>query len=157
MKKLRLLVPVAVIAAVVILLMAPAGALAASNQYGSGHGGWNDGKDGWHGNGGDNYYADHEDGWRGKGGDNYKAGYDDGRRGYGGDNYKAGYDDSWHGDRGGACHDGFTYKVRWGDTLGNIAARFGVSSTYLAQVNDICNPNRIYAGQALWIPGGGCW
>jgi LysM repeat protein len=40
--------------------------------------------------------------------------------------------------------------------VGNIAWRFGVNSTYLAQVNGLWNPNRIYAGQALWIPST-CW
>ncbi len=49
-------------------------------------------------------------------------------------------------------HGGFNYTVRYGDTLGNIAARYGWTATYLAQVNGIPNPDRIYAGQALWIP-----
>ena len=49
-------------------------------------------------------------------------------------------------------HGGFNYTVRYGDTLGNIAARYGWTATYLAQVNSIPNPDRIYAGQVLWIP-----
>ena len=49
-------------------------------------------------------------------------------------------------------HGGFYYTVRYGDTLGNIAARYGWTATYLAQVNGIPNPDRIYAGQVLWIP-----
>jgi LysM repeat protein len=49
-------------------------------------------------------------------------------------------------------HGGFYYTVRCGDTLGNIAARYGWTATYLAQVNGIPNPDRIYAGQVLWIP-----
>jgi LysM domain len=103
MKKLRVLVPVAVIVALMLLLMAPAGALAAPDLHKGGGGGH-----------------------------------------------------SWHGGGGGGCNDGFSYRVRWGDTIGNIAWRFGVNSTYLAQVNGLCNPNRIYAGQYLWIPGN-CW
>jgi len=50
--------------------------------------------------------------------------------------------------------DGGIYVVRAGDTLSNIAARFGVSSSALARVNGIANPNRIFIGQQLVIPGG---
>jgi hypothetical protein len=116
MKKLRVLVPVALIVTLLLLLMAPAAAFAAGSERGHGPQGWHDGGQ-----------RGHQDGWN------------DGRQG-----------GKQHG-----C-DGFTYTVRCGDTLGNIAWRFGVNSTYLAQVNGIHNPNRIYAGQALWIPGG-CW
>jgi LysM repeat protein len=42
--------------------------------------------------------------------------------------------------------------VRWGDTLNSIAWRTGVSAWAIAQANGIYNLNRIYAGQALWIP-----
>jgi LysM repeat protein len=55
------------------------------------------------------------------------------------------------------CSDGFTYVVRHGDTLSSIGWRYGLSSAYLAQVNHLWNPNVIYAGQRLWIPGHGCW
>ena len=47
---------------------------------------------------------------------------------------------------------GSYYTVKCGDTLGNIAGRYGWSATYLARVNGIPNPNLIYAGQVLWIP-----
>lgn len=47
------------------------------------------------------------------------------------------------------------YVVRPGDTLGGIAARYGVSTTALARANGITNPNRIYIGQRLTIPGAG--
>jgi LysM repeat protein len=47
---------------------------------------------------------------------------------------------------------GYWYTVRWGDTLNSISYRTGVSSWAIAQANGIYNPNRIYAGQALWIP-----
>jgi hypothetical protein len=99
MKRLRLLVPIAVILALVLMLMAPMGALAAPDQHRGGHGGYH---------------------------------------------------------RGGYCHGDFYYTVRWGDTIGDIAWRFGVNSTYLANANGLCNPNRIYAGQTLWIPSN-CW
>ena len=48
---------------------------------------------------------------------------------------------------------GFNYTVQRGDTLGNIGWRFGWSALYLAQVNHIPNPNLIFPGQVLWIPG----
>jgi LysM repeat protein len=45
------------------------------------------------------------------------------------------------------------YVVRPGDTLGSIAARYGVSASALARANGISNPDRIYIGQNLNIPG----
>ena len=42
-----------------------------------------------------------------------------------------------------------TYTVRSGDTLSEIAARFGTSANQLASLNGISNPNRIYPGQVL--------
>lgn len=45
------------------------------------------------------------------------------------------------------------YVVRPGDTLGTIAARYGVSAAALARANGITNPDRIYIGQNLVIPG----
>jgi LysM repeat protein len=44
------------------------------------------------------------------------------------------------------------YMVRWGDTLADIAWRYGVSKWSIARVNGINNINRIYAGQWLLIP-----
>ena len=44
-----------------------------------------------------------------------------------------------------------TYTVRYGDTLSDIAARFGTSYQYLAQINGISNPNLIYTGQILKV------
>ena len=44
------------------------------------------------------------------------------------------------------------YWVRHGDTLSGIAWRFGTSVWAIAQANGIRNPNRIYAGQCLFIP-----
>jgi LysM repeat protein len=47
---------------------------------------------------------------------------------------------------------GYWYTVHWGDTLNSIAWRSGVNVWAIAQANGIYNLNRIYAGQALWIP-----
>lgn len=45
------------------------------------------------------------------------------------------------------------YVVQPGDTLSAIGSRFGVSWSDIAAANAISNPNRIYPGQALTIPG----
>ncbi|MCA9920150.1 MAG: LysM peptidoglycan-binding domain-containing protein [Anaerolineales bacterium] len=48
-----------------------------------------------------------------------------------------------------------TYRVTWGDTLSQIAGRFGVSLTDILNANpQITNPNLIYVGQDLEIPTG---
>jgi len=46
-----------------------------------------------------------------------------------------------------------TYTVAPGDTLSAIAGRFGVTVPALAAANHIANPNLIYVGQTLVIPG----
>lgn len=48
-----------------------------------------------------------------------------------------------------------TYTVQSGDTLGAIAASFGVTVTALASANGIQNPNLIQVGQVLQIPQAG--
>jgi len=45
------------------------------------------------------------------------------------------------------------YTVERGDTLGQIAREHDVSLSELAEVNDIDNPNLIFPGQVLTIPG----
>jgi LysM repeat protein len=45
------------------------------------------------------------------------------------------------------------YTVRPGDTLLGIAWRFGVSQAALVRANNLPNPNFVYAGQRLLIPG----
>ena len=48
---------------------------------------------------------------------------------------------------------GGTYVVQWGDTLGKIAARMGVSVSAILAVNpQIWNPSLIYAGQVINLP-----
>jgi LysM repeat protein len=44
------------------------------------------------------------------------------------------------------------YVVRRGDTLYNIALRYGTSYAEIARVNHISNPRLIYPGQQLCIP-----
>jgi len=46
--------------------------------------------------------------------------------------------------------------VRRGETLFSIGRRYGVSPWAIAAANHLANPNRIYAGQCLYIPRGGC-
>lgn len=46
-----------------------------------------------------------------------------------------------------------TYTVRSGDTLGLVARRHGVSVAALARANGITDPDVVYAGQVLTIPG----
>lgn len=48
---------------------------------------------------------------------------------------------------------GSSYVVRPGDTLYRVAALHGVTVQALIQANGISNPNLIYAGQELAIPG----
>ncbi|MCC7353443.1 MAG: LysM peptidoglycan-binding domain-containing protein [Anaerolineae bacterium] len=48
---------------------------------------------------------------------------------------------------------GAVYYVRRGDTLANIAARYSISLQALMSANGIRNPNLIYVGQRLVIPG----
>ncbi|UCG26577.1 MAG: LysM peptidoglycan-binding domain-containing protein [Chloroflexota bacterium] len=45
-----------------------------------------------------------------------------------------------------------TYVVQPGDTLGEIAQMFGTTVSELAALNNISNPNLIYAGQVLQVP-----
>jgi len=57
---------------------------------------------------------------------------------------------------GGSTSSGSTgtvYTVQPGDTLGRIAQRYNLTVTTLAQINGIVNPNRIFVGQQLVIPG----
>jgi len=46
-----------------------------------------------------------------------------------------------------------TYVVQWGDNLFRIALKFGLTTQQLVQANNIYNPDHIYAGQVLVIPG----
>ncbi len=46
-----------------------------------------------------------------------------------------------------------TYVVQRGDTLFRIALKFGVSQASIMSANGIANPNLIYVGQVLTLPG----
>ena len=46
-----------------------------------------------------------------------------------------------------------SYVIQRGDTLYSIALQFGTSVDALAAANNIINPNLIFAGQSLIIPG----
>lgn len=45
------------------------------------------------------------------------------------------------------------YRIKYGDTLSQLARRFGTSVQSLAQSNGIKNPDLIFAGAALKVPG----
>ena len=154
MKRLRLLVPVAVITAVLLMLIAPAAALAAPNTGGHGSGcvQWHTVRCG---------ETLSSIAWRYGTSVDYLMsinGIRNPNKIYAGTNLCVAAGGGSYGDHHGGSKqcDGFTYVVKCGDTVGKIAARFGVNSAYLAQVNHLWNPNVIYAGQSLWIPGG-CW
>lgn len=49
---------------------------------------------------------------------------------------------------------GYVYVVQPGDTLYSIAVRHGTSVWAIARANNLVNPNWIYVGQRLVIPGG---
>jgi peptidoglycan endopeptidase LytE len=54
-----------------------------------------------------------------------------------------------------AAVPGAAYTVRAGDTLSSIAARYGTTVTAIATANQLSDPNLIFPGQRLTIPGGG--
>lgn len=45
------------------------------------------------------------------------------------------------------------HLVRLGETLSSIGRLYGVSPWAIASANHLSNPNKIYAGQWLYIPG----
>lgn len=49
--------------------------------------------------------------------------------------------------------EGFYYTVRPGDTLSSIAYRYGTSVSAIMHANGISHPNRVLAGQTIFIPG----
>lgn len=55
------------------------------------------------------------------------------------------------GASGNATSSGTVYTVQAGDTLSEIAQRYGTTYQRLAQINGIANPNLIYVGQKIRI------
>ncbi|MGB9802898.1 LysM peptidoglycan-binding domain-containing protein, partial [Desulfofundulus sp.] len=53
--------------------------------------------------------------------------------------------------RTGSGEDG--YVVQPGDTLWQIARRFGIPLSSLIELNGLANPDEIYPGQVIVIPG----
>lgn len=47
--------------------------------------------------------------------------------------------------------DRIRYKIKAGDTLSEIALEYNTTVSHLAQINDIKNPNLIYAGEIITI------
>jgi LysM repeat protein len=56
---------------------------------------------------------------------------------------------------GGSAGSGGVYVVQLGDTLGDIAKANGISTSALIKANNLDNPDMLYAGQRLVIPGAG--
>jgi LysM repeat protein len=54
----------------------------------------------------------------------------------------------------GAVVSAIAYRVQWGDTLYQIASRFGTSVDTITRENQIADPNRIYVDQVLTISEG---
>ena len=54
--------------------------------------------------------------------------------------------------RGAQVTDTIPYTIRRGDTLGQIAARFGTDVQTLAAMNGIRNPNLIFPGRTIQVP-----
>ena len=52
-----------------------------------------------------------------------------------------------------AADDGTTHKVKWGESLSQIAWMYGVTVREIMDANDLDNANYIYQGQKLMIPG----
>jgi LysM repeat protein len=50
---------------------------------------------------------------------------------------------------------GFCHTVRPGESVSSIAARYGTTVHAIVQANNLWNPNLIYVGQCLIIPGAG--
>lgn len=50
-------------------------------------------------------------------------------------------------------NSGESYIVQPGDTLWQIARRFGISLSNLIEINGLTNPDEIYPGQVILLPG----
>jgi LysM repeat protein len=52
---------------------------------------------------------------------------------------------------------GVYHTVQYGETLFSIGRLYGIYPYKIAEVNDLANPNCIYAGQVLYIPASDGW
>ena len=50
---------------------------------------------------------------------------------------------------------GFWHRVSWGESLSTMGWTYGVNPYAICAANGLANCNYVYAGQMLWIPGGG--
>ena len=55
---------------------------------------------------------------------------------------------------GGGVSPFVSYTIVFGDTLSEIALRTGTTVSFLAQLNNIPNPDVIRAGQVILVPRG---
>ena len=53
---------------------------------------------------------------------------------------------------GGAGQQAFVYVIKSGDCLSVIAEKYGTTVKKLCELNNIKNPDLIYAGNTLYIP-----
>ncbi|MGH2750512.1 MAG: lytic transglycosylase [Actinomycetota bacterium] len=60
-----------------------------------------------------------------------------------------------HGTGGSSATGAASHTVQAGETLSDIAVRFGVTVSALARANGISNPNFVVAGTSLSVPAGG--
>ncbi|MGA7668859.1 MAG: LysM peptidoglycan-binding domain-containing M23 family metallopeptidase, partial [Nitrolancea sp.] len=60
---------------------------------------------------------------------------------------------NYNGEGGGG--QGVNYTVETGDTLHDIAAKYGISTQDLIDANDLANPDLIFPGDHVTIPGAG--
>ena len=92
------------------------------------------------------YYGKPDNSYQGCGGCGYQK-PDRGHHGCGG----CGYEKPHHGGHKPGHSSGEYHIVRYGDTLSEIAKWYGVSVHYLVSKNGLSDPNRIYAGQVIYI------
>ena len=53
---------------------------------------------------------------------------------------------------GGAGNQAFVYIIKTGDCLSVIAEKYGTTVKKLCELNNIQNPDKIYAGNKLLVP-----
>lgn len=92
-------------------------------------------------------------GYTGYGHQYYNPSYNPGYHPYGGYQLYGGYQPTYSSYYKPSYSYGCYYWVRWGDTMSSIAWKYGGNLWTISNANGISNPNWIYAGQRLFIPG----